>query len=367
MKLSKKQLELIERIELGHNGDADYYCDERRLYLAAKQKLRELLMRRFEGSDEAFSWKRGDKYYVLFSSPQRGEKADSAVGWEVDGMWAACEDVNQITLVDELTTEQILQVLFQFTGLFDTGMACTVQGRDTLTPAEYRNEVRREIRDFLMQYYDSSYFDDEVSQEDRDADKAIYGDMVSGDIESLTDLVLALDRAADGFIEEALSVDVFAELVRTVNENMGSLYDDRYIVENLNLFMTPYGWSSPDNEISVTAIQSEEIYWYNKYKDNVPDEVRDVIDTAIRIYDNPLPAAETIVEDFDRNCLHIVTIMLEGGWGMSLEDINPLWKDVRDFLIETLPGLREEYLVSGSLKESRTNVIKLRPDSQAAA
>ena len=83
-------------------------------------------------------------------------------------------------------------------------------------------------------------------------------------------------------------------------------------------------------------------------------------DLAISIYDNPLPDAATDAEDFDWNHLHIVTVMYQAYDKINLQDIHPLWKDVKEYLAEILPELREKYMVSDSLNESRTLLFLCR-------
>lgn len=344
MLLEKEHLEIMAAASTGMYRGASCYSSERELYLAAKQKLRELMLQRFAGKDDGFSWKRGDEKYVLFSSPQRGDRAENPDGWEVDGMWAMIEDANQISLVDDMETNILLESIINFTGIFETSIQCTIPGRDELEPRQYRAVIEEHIR---------GYLEDMCSLEEEMLDE--YSSRLSG-------LIFAFDRAGDGFIEEAMEDPAFSELINELNANMGDLYDYAYVVQCLPLFLAPYAWSSPDNDISVTAFQSEEIYWYGKYRDRLPAKTREAIDIAVSIFDTPIVNADVTIEvaDFDRSCRHIVTVLVEEACEVTLEDIRPFWKDARDFLMEVLPELREGYLLPGSQSESRVSFLLSR-------
>ena len=130
-----------------------------------------------------------------------------------------------------------------------------------------------------------------------------------------------------------------------LNSNMCNLYPDEYVMRMLWMFMTPYISSSPDNTVYMAAFKSKELYYYTKFKKEVPKELREEVDIAVAMYDHPFTEdwITCDTEIFDETCDHIVTVLVESAEDYKLEDVRPFWKEARDYLAGILPEIREKY------------------------
>ena len=332
MRFSLRQLEFMRKASVYMPKSPDYNYGNQAVFYAAKERFRELLLQRMTGTDSLFGWSLADGRR-LFASPK--DEPDQE-GFSCDGMWAMCDDVDSCDLGlanGDVSLSWVFWAITTFTGLFGSG------DMHIVLPDKYRKKDGRPTTEFITRAL-------------MDEERMLWGEEEENEetFELLADFLISVDMAADGFFEEAMDNDIFYQLVEGINSNMGDRYPAEFIIRNLDTFLTPYVFSSSEDKISCTAFSSSEVYWYSKYRDYLPVSERALIDMAIELYDMPMgpDADDCIAEDIEEKCSHEIVLVLDEQYGSTLEDVFMFWKDVRDFLAETLPELRKKYMPMAS-------------------
>lgn len=287
-------------------GYMDFRGERRSIFLTAKEKIRELVLNRINGTDKPFKYVLGDDEFKLFSSPKTEEQ-----GWETDGMYAACEDI-----------EDAAGIQFSgMAGLSEALSAISYAYEDSPYGCFERTETDRESLKDYMDYIDCEGTDEEL-------------------IDELMEMLSAIEKAEHGLYEEALSNQTLYELVEGINNCMNNIYPTEYILQHMELFLPVLAESCPDNPVYLTYFRSDELYWYEMFKDKVPENER--VDHVVEIYEDPM-IGMVDAQCFDTLQTHLITVCYQGGNGVSAEDIGMFWKDARDYLRMTLPKLRHRY------------------------
>lgn len=318
--MTAAQLELMTRVVCPDYG-SDYVGVREGLFFCAKQKLREVILRRFSGSDNPFSWGLYDAELRQFSSPHEIDP-----GWENFVIWSACDDLDAAgaDLLKSASIMETLSILMYFTGIEEGDLHMTISPQDPVMPKDKkRTSVETALEDFAR----------EVWMVDDEEDLGMYAGFL-----------IALDKAADGFIEEAMDDLLFAELIDGLQDSTGNVFSNKFLVEHMSEFLFPYMYGCPDNKASLAIFTSREVYLYDKYKDRLPEKVRKTVDKAIEMFCNPLKdiGADTGVYTDEEKQLKVILATAEET--SDLQSVHPFWKDVKEYLVGTLPTLRKEYM-----------------------
>lgn len=314
------QLELMARVVCPDYG-SDYAGVREGLLFCAKQKLREVILRRFSGSDNPFSWGLYDADQKQFSSPHEIDP-----GWENFVIWSACDDLDAAgaDLLKSASIMKTLSILTYFTGFDEGDLHITVSQKDPVMPKDKKRiSVETALEDFAREVW---FLDDEE-------DNGMYADFL-----------IAVDKAADGFIEEAMDDMLFGELIDGLQDSMDYVFSNKFLVEHMAEFLFPYMYGCPDSKASLAIFTSREVYLYDKYKDKLPEKVRKTVDKAIEMFCDPLKdiGADTGVYTDEEKQLKVILATAEET--SDLQSVHPFWKDVKEYLVDTLPKLRKEYM-----------------------
>lgn len=321
--LTMQQLELMARAVCPDYG-SDYAGVREGLLFCAKQKLREVILRRFSGSDNPFSWGLYDAGQRQFSSPHERDP-----GWENFVIWSACDDLDAAgaDLFKSASIMETLSILMYFTGIEEGDLHITISPEDPVMPKDKkRTSVETALEDFAREVW---LLDEEEYIED---------------IGMFAGFLIALDKAAEGFIEEAMDDMLFEELIDGLQDSLDNVFSNKFLVEHMSEFLFPYMYGCPDNKASLAIFTSKEVYLYDKYKDRLPEKVRKTVDKAIEMFCNPLKdiGADTGVYTDEEKQLKVILATAEET--SDLQSVHPFWKDVKEYLVNTLPKLRKEYM-----------------------
>lgn len=178
-------------------------------------------------------------------------------------------------------------------------------------------------------------------------------------VEAAVDFTLAIQKAKEGAYKEALEDACLSTFCEVASEYVfGESLAKEHIAKYLN---TGLAWVLEDSAgcYSETYVfSSEELYSYNRYKDLLPQDVREEVDRAFGVLSSPISPYEAVseeeeldhwmemFEDDEKKSVFLIVSLL---CSTEHRDRNvsyvfhPLFEYSLRWLVEKLPVLRQEY------------------------
>ena len=172
------------------------------------------------------------------------------------------------------------------------------------------------------------------------------------DRETLDDAAKAFSLVHEGKYDEALKNDTVYEIASGFSTLFEDVVTPEQVLEHSSIFFDVI-FMSENYSSKIHTYKSEEIYFYQKYRENVPENIRKTMDEFIDIVSCPLSVdcnslvAFSTESDDERKTFVVILEIQEDSCEqeplMGEIDFNGLWKTAFLTLDEKLPALRKMY------------------------